>query len=160
MTALAQTLPLLFPAILALAASHDVVSRIIPNPLVAGLGLGFFAAAGVSGLPHSAIAAHAGCGFVVLAGGLLLFARGVAGGGDAKLAAAVALWLGWELLAAFLIATSLFGGGLAVLYLLLRLARGESGERRAPTLPYGAAIAAAGLYLFPGSALALASFPA
>src|SRR5262249_52418386 len=51
----------------------------------------------------------AGC--VVLVAAFSLFARGVIGGGDAKLAAATALWLGFDHLLPYLLYASLIGGG-------------------------------------------------
>jgi len=52
--------------------------------------------------------------------GFAMFARGWVGGGDAKLMAAAALWLGFEHLFAFLLWTAILGGGLALLLLAYR----------------------------------------
>ena len=53
---------------------------------------------------------HLGAGAVVLAVTFTFFSRGWIGGGDAKLAAATALWLGFDQLMNYLLYASLFGG--------------------------------------------------
>ena len=50
----------------------------------------------------------------------VFFARGWIGGGDAKLAAATALWLGFDHLLAYLLYASLFGGLLTLVLLQVR----------------------------------------
>jgi prepilin peptidase CpaA len=138
-------------AILAAAALCDARWRIIPDALPLALGAGGAAALVAAGWPSglwSALAALA-----VFAGGALLFALGVMGGGDVKLAAALTLWLPAEHVPAFLVLTSLAGGavalGVAVWRLTADLARG-AGPRAAlraalaAPAPYGVAIAAGG----------------
>ena len=49
--------------------------------------------------------------------GFALFAAGLFGGGDAKLMAAAALWLGWSTGTSVLVFTALAGGVLAIVYL-------------------------------------------
>jgi len=67
----------------------------------------------------------------------------VIGGGDAKLGAAVALWIGFSFdLLRFFIAMSLAGGVVAVCALIWQ---GATHQRLARALPYGVAIGAAGL---------------
>jgi prepilin peptidase CpaA len=89
----------------------------------------------------------------------VFFAMGWIGGGDAKLAAATALWLGFDHLLAYLIYASLFGGLLTFLLLQSRalpLPRFLSGQSWAERLhrkdcgvPYGIALAAAALAVYP-----------
>mgnify|MGYP001613668049 CR=1 FL=1 len=70
------------------------------------------------------------------------FALGQMGGGDVKLIAALALWLPVQPLIWMLVVMSLLGGGLTLLML------GEKWVRRQgkmPEIPYGVAIAIAGL---------------
>ena len=86
---------------------------------------------------------------LVLGGGMLLFNRGVMGGGDIKLLAASALWFdlshGWKMLVAVAIA-----GGLETLAIMaLRLAPWPDAARkqlallrRGEDIPYGVAIGA------------------
>ena len=63
---------------------------------------------------------HAGAGCAVLVVAFGFFTRGWIGGGDAKLAAATALWLGFDHLLAYLVYASLFGGALTLLLLQFR----------------------------------------
>ena len=55
---------------------------------------------------------HALCGAVILVFTFALFTFGWIGGGDAKLAAATALWLGWTPLADYGLVSALAGGAL------------------------------------------------
>jgi prepilin peptidase CpaA len=97
----------------------------------------------------------AGIGLAVGAGlfliGAALFAVGAIGGGDVKLVAAVGAWVGLHGLPSFLVVMALLGGALA----LLQLAGGRlggAGGWLAPErgVPYGVAIALAGLLVGPG----------
>jgi Flp pilus assembly protein protease CpaA len=63
---------------------------------------------------------HAGAAAAVLAVVFVLFSRGWIGGGDAKLAAATVLWLGFAHLADYLVYASLFGGALTVAIIQFR----------------------------------------
>ena len=81
------------------------------------------------------------------------------GGGDAKLAAATALWLGFDHLLPYLVYASLFGGALTLLLIQFRLAplpgwlaRQEWVQRlhrKDGGVPYGIALAAAALAVYP-----------
>ena len=110
------TLPALF--LLSLAAWRDVATRTIPNvacAALAALGVTLRATEGWYALAVSV--AVAAVIFLVL---LLCHARGLLGGGDVKLLTALALGLppmaSWDLI----VATSLVGGVLALLYLLMQ----------------------------------------
>jgi prepilin peptidase CpaA len=102
---------------------------------------------------------HAAAALVVLAVTFVLFARGWIGGGDAKLAAAIALWFGFEPLLPFLVYASLLGGGLTLLVLQFRrlpLPVSFAGQAwltrlhcRDAGVPYGIALAAAALIVYP-----------
>ena len=87
-----------FPAAMALAASMDVLTMTIPNRVCAALAIGYFVLAAAVGLPAQTILVNVSCGATMLALMFALFALGWIGGGDAKLAAAIALWLGWGVL--------------------------------------------------------------
>src|SRR5690348_5734675 len=63
---------------------------------------------------------HAFAGVLVLVASFGLFAKGWIGGGDAKFAAATALWFSLEHLVDYLIIVSIFGGILTLLLLQLR----------------------------------------
>jgi prepilin peptidase CpaA len=77
--------------------------------------------------------------FVLLA---LAFQVGMMGGGDVKLAAALALWFSPGATLRFLIYMSLAGGVLTVCLWILHRRRKKSGR---PKIPYGVAIAIGGL---------------
>ena len=64
---------------------------------------------------------HAGAAATVLAVTFVFFARGWIGGGDAKLAAATALWLGFDHLVVYLLYASIFGGVLTLAMIRFRL---------------------------------------
>jgi prepilin peptidase CpaA len=140
----------------------DLKDRRIPNELslgVAGLAAIRLLAAGNAVAAGYTLVA----GFGVFAIAFLLFSRGLFGGGDAKLVTAVALLVGHSELLQFMLAMSLCGLGLTLLILAEDRARRYLGWSRrltqpAPaldataspayglTVPYGVAIAAAGLW--------------
>ena len=152
---------LLFPALMAFAASTDLLTMKISNSVPLVLMVGFFSLALWDGLTARAIAEHVGAGTAVLAVCFLFFARGWIGGGDAKLAAATALWFGWPHLYAYLIYASLLGGGLTLLLLEFRRRSlpppltGQAWLARlhAPDagVPYGIALAVAALLVYPST---------
>src|ERR1700709_1501188 len=82
------------PLLLAAAAGWDLASFTIPNFLQAGLIAAFVAFAAATHLHAPQIGWHLLAGVIGLAIGFALFALGYVGGGDAKLFAAVVLWLG------------------------------------------------------------------
>jgi prepilin peptidase CpaA len=93
--------------------------------------------------------------------GIALFAGGFLGGGDAKLLAAAALWFGFEGPVEYLLLVSVAGGALVLLLLTYRklapplwLCRQTWAMRlhaKAGGVPYGIALAAAGLWLYPST---------
>jgi prepilin peptidase CpaA len=95
----------------------------------------------------------------VLAVTFVFFARGWIGGGDAKLAAATALWLGLDHLMAYALYASIFGGILTLAIIRFRLmplpqalAKREWVMRLHKVdggVPYGIALAAAALLIYP-----------
>jgi prepilin peptidase CpaA len=165
MPAALQVLPLLvFPALAILAGLTDITSFTIPNWLSGVLALAFFVAAPAVGASWSLLGVHLGMGLAGLTVAMGMFALGWIGGGDAKLLAAAALWLGWPAVTTFLLATTLAGGGLALILLGLRspLVRAHTPvlggwmdrltTPGAPA-PYGVAIACGALAAFPLSDL-------
>ena len=149
----------LFPALMAFAASSDLLTMTISNRVSLILIAGFFVMALLVGMSPTAIAMHIGAAAVVLVVAFTFFAQGWIGGGDAKLAAATALWLGFDHLLAYLIYASLFGGLLTFVLLQVRalpLPRVLSGQawaerlhRKDSGVPYGIALAAAALAVYP-----------
>lgn len=101
-------------AFLVVAAAFDVVKRRVPNALVAPL-----AVAGVAAQWSSGGATGAALGLVVGASVLALlvlpWVAGLLGGGDAKLAAAAAIWLGPPRLLSFVIFVAVAGAPVAIL---------------------------------------------
>jgi prepilin peptidase CpaA len=150
---------MLFPAMMAFAASSDLLTMTISNRVSLILVGGFFALAVASGMSVVDVLSHVGAAGVVLVVAFGFFSRGWIGGGDAKLAAATALWLGFDHLMPYLLYASLFGGALTLLLIQFRLAplpdvlaRQEWVQRlhrRDGGVPYGIALAAAALAVYP-----------
>ncbi len=149
---------LLFPIALAYAAVSDLTSYEIPNWLCLAIVADFLAAAVAGSLEMSAVGWHLSAGLAVLLVGMLLFARGIVGGGDAKLLAACAVWVGWSDLLRFCLVVAVIGGLLAVLLLGLRRVKlhaswaGRAWFRRLRSaeqgIPYGVAISIGGIVMF------------
>jgi prepilin peptidase CpaA len=153
---------LIFPAMMAFAAASDLFTMTISNRVSLVLVAGFLVLALLTGMSWQAIGLHLAAGFLVLAVGFVCFALGWMGGGDAKLAASTALWLGWTQLLDYAVCASLFGGLLTLSLLALRgvpfhppfLLREGWYARMTDAktgIPYGIALAAAGLVLYPQS---------
>ncbi len=150
---------MLFPALMAFAASSDLLTMTISNRISLVLIAGFFALALVIGMTPAVILTHIGAAALVLVVAFGFFAAGWIGGGDAKLAAATALWLGFDHLLIYLIYASLFGGLLTLVLLQVRalplpgfLVGQEWAERlhrKDSGVPYGIALAAAALAIYP-----------
>ncbi|MFC4172910.1 prepilin peptidase [Microvirga sp. GCM10011540] len=141
------------------AGAMDLVTMKIRNEIVLFL-LGTYAAlAPLAGLDPIAIGWSAAAASAVLLCMFIFFGLGWIGGGDAKLASVVALWLGPEHVPTYLLYTALFGGALTLIILqfrlfalpgfcldvfwIRRLHAKESG------IPYGLAIASAAVFVFP-----------
>jgi prepilin peptidase CpaA len=153
---------LLFPALMAFAASSDLFTMTISNRVTLVLAGGFFALALYSGMDLHAVLWHVAAAFMVLAITFVFFARGWIGGGDAKLAAATALWLGFDHLMAYVLYASIFGGVLTFAVIRFRLMplpaslAEQDWVKRLHKLdggvPYGIALAAAALLIYPDTA--------
>jgi len=150
---------MLFPALMAFAASSDLLTMTISNRLSLALAGGFFLLTLITGMSLTAIGMHLAAAALILTICFGFFAMGWIGGGDAKLAAATALWFGFDYLLDYLIYASLFGGVLTVLLIQFRrlplpapLARQAWILRLHETgggVPYGIALAAAALTIYP-----------
>ena len=150
---------LLFPALMAFAASSDLLTMTISNRLSLALAAAFFAVTLIVGMSLPAIGMHVVAGAIVLAVAFGFFAMGWIGGGDAKLAAATVLWFGFDHLLDYLLYAALFGGVLTLLLIYFRklplpgtLARQVWIQRLHETgggVPYGIALAAAALTVYP-----------
>jgi prepilin peptidase CpaA len=166
---MALTFTLSILALLLIAAWSDVATRTIPDTvslLAVALGLTVRSLAG-----PLAFTLSIGTAFLLFIVLLLIYARGMIGGGDVKFMTALAVGLAPLETYHFILATAIAGGVLGIAYLLLsrrlrdkphtkptstlgRVAAIESWRigRRGP-LPYGVAIAAGGAFalLFPRS---------
>jgi prepilin peptidase CpaA len=153
---------LLFPAMMAFAASTDLLTMRISNYISIALVAGFAILAALQGMPLADVGSHLAAGFLVLTVTFVFLARGWIGGGDAKFASATALWFGWAHLFDYLLVTSLLGGVLTLVLLEFRrhclpsaLARQDWVVRLhepAGGVPYGIALAAAALIIYPSTA--------
>ena len=111
-----------FPILMALSASMDLLTFTIPNRLCVALALGYLVFALLLGVPAVDILLNLSCALVILAIAFVMFAFGWVGGGDAKLAAATAAWLGWTAILDYGVAAALFGGILTLVILGARMA--------------------------------------
>jgi prepilin peptidase CpaA len=150
---------LVFPLLMIFAALADLFTMTIPNRVSLVLIAAYLLLALYLRLPLATVGWHLSCGLAMLALTFTMFQMGWIGGGDAKLAAATALWLGWPSLFEYGLAASLIGGVLTVAILALRhydlpekllsvgfiakLAEKNGG------VPYGIALALAGLLIYP-----------
>lgn len=126
------------------AAISDIRSRTISNELnaaIALLAIPFWIAGGVSLWPDVPIQFGAAFAvFLVFAG---LFAIGAMGGGDVKMIGAVMLWIPLPLFLPMLTIMAI-GGGILSAAMLIHMKLRPSGKP--VEVPYGVAIAAAGLW--------------
>jgi prepilin peptidase CpaA len=155
---LAYPLLFVFPFIMLYAAAMDVLTMRIANTISIGLVGAFIFVAAIAGMPAQQMLVHIGVGLAVLLANMLLFQLRLVGGGDAKLLAAAALWVGYEQLIPFLVYVTIFGGVLALVLLAYR--RAPAGALPLPNwasrlhnpsegMPYGVAITAGALVVYP-----------
>jgi len=140
------------------AAMIDLTTMKIRNDLVLFLLAVYAALAPLAGFGVAEIGMSAAVASGILVFMFVLFALGWIGGGDAKLAAVVALWLGADHAPSFMLYTALFGGVVTLALLQFRAIELPSTCRRLPWVvklhqsgvgvPYGVAIASAGLLTF------------
>jgi len=158
---IAYLLLLAFPVAMAFAAANDLFTMTIPNKISLILIATFAAAALDTGMPWQDALTHVGVGFAALIVGFVLFSLRLVGGGDAKLMAAGALWMGFDFVLPYVVYITVFGGVLSLAILAyrrfvpaqkfalpgwaLRLHENGSG------IPYGIAIAAAALAIYPST---------
>lgn len=154
-----------FPFCLAFAAVSDLLSMTIANRVSIILVAGFAVLAPLTGMDWQTYGLHFAAMAMVLAITFMLFAVGGMGGGDAKLLAATALWMGFGTpLAVYVLASATFGGTLTLAILKFRNSPLSVYAGRHPLLrniadssigiPYGIALAVGGFVAFPGSPLA------
>jgi len=145
------------------AAAYDVLTLTIPNWISVVLVALFPLLALAAGISWPEFGWHVAIGMIALAAGIAAFAVGVVGGGDAKLFAAIAFYMGPLAIANYVLAVAVAGGVLATLFLILHQPRLEEWTRKTPVIanivsrglaiPYGVAIVAGGLIAAPSSHL-------
>jgi len=163
MSVVTSALVMIFPIAMAFAAANDLFTMKIPNRISLALVGGFVALALITRMPLETFGLHLAGGFAVLLVTFMLFSLNLFGGGDAKLMAAGALWMGSAHILPFLVFVTIYGGVLCLLILSYRrvvpadLLPLPGWAQRLHTaggpVPYGIAIAAAGLMVFPTTEL-------
>jgi prepilin peptidase CpaA len=162
----AISLMVIVPGLLVAAAFFDLTTYRIPNllPAVMVALFGVFTltlAYGDHAMGWNEIGLHFFAGLIGLFLGMGMFAVGWVGGGDAKLFAAILLWLGWDALYDYVILACLLGGALTLGLIMLRriplppmLAKLPWFARLADPasgVPYGVALALAALHVLPNT---------
>lgn len=162
---LAIVILLVFPLCMAYAAATDILSMTIANVVSITLVVTFFVLAPFTGMELATLGWHLAAGAILLVAGMALFALRAMGGGDAKLASATAVWIGLNAnLMGYLVNAAVLGGVLTIAILVYRKSPFAAryadnmflrhfGDERAG-VPYGIALAAAGLMAFPDTPLA------
>lgn len=150
-----------FAITMVFAAVQDAATLTIRNRLVLILAGVYVVFAPLAGFGLVEMGQALGTGALVLVATFTLFALGLIGGGDAKLAAATAIWLGPEGTLVFLIYTMLIGGGLALALIVFRTVPlpatlyGQAWVARLQMpgtgIPYALAMAPAALLVIPST---------
>jgi prepilin peptidase CpaA len=158
---------LLFPMLMMFAAISDLFTMTISNRISIALVLIFIPLAYFSGVTPAQLGVHLACGLGVLVLTFGMFAFGWIGGGDAKLAAATAVWMGWDRLGDYGVDAAIVGGALTLGILMFRNRPLPSWglavdwmtrlHDRKAGVPYGIALAIAGLFVYPDTSLWLAT---
>jgi prepilin peptidase CpaA len=149
----------IFAFTLVYAGLMDLTTMRIRNGLVLVLLAAYAMLAPLAGFTLEEIAWSTAIAMGILAVCFVFFAFGWMGGGDVKLLAVTALWLGFDHTPAFLLYTALSGGALTLVVLRLRtvglpaflgsrhwISQLQSDEAG---VPYGVAVAVAALVVFP-----------
>src|SRR3954447_21014331 len=89
----------IFPAAMAYAGASDLLTMTISNKISLALIAAFIVLAPMVGASWSDLGLHAAAGAIVFTVAFICFAFGWVAGGDVKLAAVAALWLGFNNLA-------------------------------------------------------------
>lgn len=158
---LSKFLLLLFPFLMAFAASSDLLTMRISNRVVLLLVAIFCAVAVGIDMPLEEFGLHIACATTVLTVAFVFFALGWIGGGDAKLAAATTFWLGFGVTLPYLVYASLIGGAMTLVILmarrwplpafLVRIGWVHRLHDSRTGIPYGIALAIAGLLTYSDS---------
>lgn len=164
----------IFPFCMLFAAISDMMSMTIANRVSLILIATFAVVAPFTGMEWTAYGWHFAAAGLVLTVTFSMFAVGAMGGGDAKLMAASALWIGFSAeLLQYLVISAVIGGALTLAIIIYRgsplsmltgnnvFLRHFANEKVG--IPYGVALGIAGLIIYPSTPLmqwALASLAA
>ena len=157
-----------FALLMLISAFYDAATMTIPNWISAALVGVFVLTAGLAGMGWHEVSLHLLTGLGALVFVVIMFAFGWIGGGDAKLFAAAALWMGWPDVLMFAAYAALAGGALTLFLLMARKypmpAQLVSWRWSARLLkdggdvPYGIGICAGALIMLPDTSLFLTAF--
>jgi len=164
MTSIASVILMAFPVAMAFAAANDLFTMKIPNRIPLVLFGSFVVVALLTRMPLDVFGTNLALGLAVLAATFALFALNLLGGGDAKLIAAGAAWIGPDHMIDYLGFITIYGGLLSLAFLAYR--RMPATVLPLPAwavrlhtakgpIPYGIAIAAGALAVFPKTELFL-----
>ena len=141
------------------AGASDLLTMKIRNALVLFLIGAYVTLAPFAGWTAAEIGTSAAVAGVVLVCTFACFAAGWIGGGDAKLASVIVLWLGSEYATTYLLCAGLMGGVLTLALLRFRMMMLPAFclqvswitrlHDKGTGVPYGVALASAALFVFP-----------
>lgn len=153
-----------FPFCMLFAAVSDMLSMTIANRVSMILVATFAVVAPLTGMDWTIYGWHFAAGALVLTVTFGLFAIGGMGGGDAKLLASTALWMGFSFeLLQYLVYGAIIGGLLTVFLLMYRgsvlaaftgnnmFLKNFADSRKG--VPYGIALGISGLLVYPSTFL-------
>ena len=154
----------IFPFCMAFAAVSDLLSMTIANRVSLILVGAFLVLAPLTGMDWAQYGMHVAVFAAVLCATFALFAMGGMGGGDAKLIAATSIWIGYSItLFEYVLVSAIAGGALTLFILWYRgspLAAYTGGNPllrhladKDAGVPYGVALAAGGLLVYPETPL-------
>ena len=154
------------------AACMDLFTMRISNRIPIALAAAYLPVASLSDLPFfslqvESIAMHYACGLFMLLITFTIYAFRKIGAGDAKLAAASAIWIGWGSLMDYMVVASLLGGLIALILVAGRMVAlppaamkqawiARLHEPKGP-LPFGVALGAGAVIVYPQTPNALYS---
>lgn len=152
----------IFPFCMVFAAVSDLLSMTIANRVSLLLIAAFAVLAPLTGMDWATYGWHFLAGALVLAVTFGIFAIGAMGGGDAKLMTATSVWMGFSFsLLDYLLTAAMLGGLMTLMIIMFRKSafatiHGQNMFLRhlsddSTGIPYGIALGAAGLLVFPQS---------
>jgi prepilin peptidase CpaA len=152
-------LMILVPALCAYSCFSDLFEMRISNRTCLSILALFGVFAAVTAMPLAVVGWHLLAGILVLLVSFTLFATGYIGGGDAKLVAAISVWVGFSQLWEYIAISSVIGGFLTLAIVAVRshplpaFAAGQPWMMRLHDkqsgVPYGIALGLTALIMWP-----------